>query len=74
MELDGLWTISFKAVREQHAGLTLEEEVQRGGILVIAGGKPAVQRRDRRLFTEVPAIVVAGFHLVERVGLLEEVA
>ena len=39
MEIDGLWTVRFTSVREQHAGLTVEEEVQRGGVIVIVNGR-----------------------------------
>lgn len=39
MDIDGLWTVMFTATREQHAGLTVEEEVQRSGILVIVNGR-----------------------------------
>lgn len=38
MDIDGLWTVQFTAVREQYAGLSVEEEIARGGVFVIANG------------------------------------
>lgn len=38
MDIDGLWTVQFTSLREQYAGLTVEEEVYRGGVLVILNG------------------------------------
>lgn len=38
MSADGLWTINFATAEESHKGLTVSEEINRGGILVISGG------------------------------------
>lgn len=39
MTSDGLWTIQFSSSEEDHGGITLEEQINRGGILVFNQGR-----------------------------------
>lgn len=39
MKIDGLWTIQFAKSEEEHAGLQVEEQLNRGGIFVLSGNR-----------------------------------
>ena len=39
MSAEGLWTIQFAQAEEDHGGIQVSEEVNRGGVLVLANNK-----------------------------------
>ena len=39
MSVEGLWTVQFAKSDEEHGGLQIEEEVNRGGIFVLTGNR-----------------------------------
>ena len=39
MSLEGLWTVQFAKSEEEHAGLQIEEQLNRGGIFVLNGNQ-----------------------------------
>jgi hypothetical protein len=39
MNFQGLWTVSFSAAEEAHMGITVREDIERGGVLVLLDGR-----------------------------------
>jgi hypothetical protein len=39
MKLDGLWTVVFAKSEEDRANVVVAEEINRGGVLVLSGGR-----------------------------------
>ena len=39
MNIEGLWTVQFAKSEEEHAGLQVEEQLNRGGIFVLSGNR-----------------------------------
>ena len=39
MSAEGLWTIQFSQAEEEHGGMQVSEEINRGGILVFMNGR-----------------------------------
>ena len=39
IDLQGLWTISFSAAEESHAGVVVREDIERGGVFVLLDGR-----------------------------------
>ena len=39
MSVEGLWTIQFSKSEEEYAGMMIEEQVNRGGILILTGNR-----------------------------------
>jgi len=39
MSVDGLWTIEFSKSEEEFSGLKVEEQMNRGGIIVLSGNR-----------------------------------
>ena len=39
MNFQGLWTVSFSAAEEAHKGITVREDIERGGVFVLLDGR-----------------------------------